>query len=541
MKALLACVACTLACGCNSLTHFNSVLDVDFAREPEQEPTYRAPRSDNPGLVRATLQVDGLRGNPKVLFFLAMSGGGSRAAYFSAATMLQLQTVFKDVDLLAEVDVMSSVSGGSLPAAYYAVSRDETLTFGGILRQSMPTIGAAAPRRSSERLRLWNDPTVRELMSRDYLIRSTFNWFWPTNLVAYWLTAYDRSDIMAKTLEDNLYDTPILGEPLTFAELNPQRPYLILNATSATEQAKEDDFSFGSVFTFTQEDFADRLNSDIRDFPVARAVQASAAFPAVFANVSLRDFRRNDDPECKNGYANRKDDLCDPLYLHVFDGGNSDNLGLRSVKRVLFELERSRQLGEYEKVIVLLVDAFTKPKGAKRSDFDPRTPVGRLVDPNLSDAVDSLLQANRASLLGEFRRATLGWANECGVASVRHLPAALCDHLNERRDSDVLDLRDKLVFYHFSFESAPPDLKRKLDLIPTSFAIEDDDVKAIRSLVEGALTAENPCLAILRAIVLDPKVATSEAKTACNGPALLQARTRGHGDESAMAPPEKKK
>ncbi|MEA3193127.1 MAG: hypothetical protein QOD26_1460 [Betaproteobacteria bacterium] len=547
-KALLACITCVLVCGCNSLAHFNSALDV-AARSDQHDgrPVYRPPTPSTPGLVRATLQVDGYRGNPKVLFFLALSGGGSRAAYFSASTMLKLQTVFSDIDLLGEVDVISSVSGGSLPAAYYAASRDRNLTVPGVLRQSVPTIGEEVVR-SPERLRLWNDGTVRELMKRDYLLRSTLNWFWPTNLAAYWLTSYDRSDIMAKTLEDNLYDTPILGEALTFADLNPRRPYLILNATNATGQAMKDPipdvFSFGSVFTFTQDDFAERLNSDIRAFPIARAVQASAAFPAIYANVTLRDFRPNPVPECEQGYAHRNDDLCDPRYLHVFDGGNSDNLGLRSIKRALFELKVTEQLEEYDKVIVLLVDAFTRPKGAGRTDFDPRSAFGRLLDPNFSDAVDSLLQANRASLVGEFREGVLGWRNECGRASVRHLPPRLCDQLSQLLRGP-LDLQKELVFYHFSFEAAPADLKPKLDAIATSFSIADQEADDIDSVVNYVLTERNPCLVQLRLTLLnDPSVTGSSAQSACSGESVPKTRLTGDDDQTPgaiSAPVEEKK
>ena len=56
---------------------------------------------DNVTLIDA---VHGQRDNPKVLMFLALSGGGSRAAYLSAATMFAMQTRL-EADLLAEVDV----------------------------------------------------------------------------------------------------------------------------------------------------------------------------------------------------------------------------------------------------------------------------------------------------------------------------------------------------------------------------------------------------------------------------------------------------
>ncbi|MFM8550770.1 MAG: patatin-like phospholipase family protein, partial [Nitrospiraceae bacterium] len=52
---------------------------------------------------------------------LAMSGGGSRAAVFSAAVLFELHRY----GLLQQTDVMSSVSGGSFAAAFYALSCDD--------------------------------------------------------------------------------------------------------------------------------------------------------------------------------------------------------------------------------------------------------------------------------------------------------------------------------------------------------------------------------------------------------------------------------
>ncbi|MBP6265075.1 MAG: patatin-like phospholipase family protein, partial [Nitrospira sp.] len=48
---------------------------------------------------------------------LAFSGGGSRAAVFGAAVMKELD----GLGLLQQVDVLSAVSGGALPAASYAL------------------------------------------------------------------------------------------------------------------------------------------------------------------------------------------------------------------------------------------------------------------------------------------------------------------------------------------------------------------------------------------------------------------------------------
>src|SRR5205085_12584403 len=49
---------------------------------------------------------------------LALSGGGSRSANFSASCMFQLERL----GLLEKVDYISSVSGGSLTGAYYCLN-----------------------------------------------------------------------------------------------------------------------------------------------------------------------------------------------------------------------------------------------------------------------------------------------------------------------------------------------------------------------------------------------------------------------------------
>ena len=162
--------------------------------------------------IRAALDPATPRGKPRVLVALALSGGGSRAAYLGAAVMLKIEEMDPALDLLKEVDVISAVSGGALPAAFYCVSKDR---------------GAAS--RPLERI--WMPDTVRELMSRDYEKRWFGNWFWPVNIIKYWFTSYDRSDIMAQTFQDNLFDRWPLGLPLTLGDLDPARPYLVINAT----------------------------------------------------------------------------------------------------------------------------------------------------------------------------------------------------------------------------------------------------------------------------------------------------------------------
>lgn len=584
LRLLAPWLAAVAVAGCSSFATVNQCLRSPLAPEP-CAPSRDATKSQ---ATRATLAVDGARGNPRVLMFLALSGGGSRAAYLSAETMIALRH-FEGADLLAEVDVMSAVSGGTLPAAFYAASRDLTLRLGDraadVLAAALKEPGApaqfrlvqrpaaAAPRLEHllscaapldrdgllwllrqgsawidtgeiwrirdlceqaplARLREWSDDDVRERMSRNYVVRMIGNFFWPTTFLRYWFTAYDRSDVMAQTLADNLFDQPVIGNDHRFADLNPTRPFLVLNATTASDPSPDDehvvtdDMAFGSNFTFTVEDFYERVWSDLPSFPLANAVMASSAFPLVFPHVTLENFHTLKAKHRCEALGLLPAVCSDQRYLHVFDGGNSDNLGLRAVKRMLIDLAAGGRLEDYDSVVVLLVDAFTRPSGASRADADPRSLVGRLADPNgVTEAVDALLQANRRRLLAEFESADalLDPARDCDEEE-RHLPSALCRRLH---DADLSDARrllaERLVFYHFGFHEVRntkdlPRLRRELDRIPTSFSIDESHIALLRTAVGSVVHRDNACLQAIARLVRQP-IATRDdvrgAQVAC--------------------------
>ena len=56
---------------------------------------------------------------------LALSGGGYRAAAYHVGTLRALHKL----GILNKVDVISSVSGGSITTAYYALHKDDYQTF----------------------------------------------------------------------------------------------------------------------------------------------------------------------------------------------------------------------------------------------------------------------------------------------------------------------------------------------------------------------------------------------------------------------------
>jgi len=470
MNGRLALLVALCAHGCTLYSYTNVPLPAEAS---DAAPARAVAGPTATPAAEAAFEVPRPRGQQDVVFVLALSGGGSRAAYFASEVMLRLADVYDDVDLLHEVDVISSVSGGSIAAAYYCITGDSE--------------GDPQPEPAPSG-RVWEPDGVRRLMRRDYQGRWIRNWFWPTNILKYWFTAYDRADIMAQTLADNLYDRPFTGTDLRFADLNPERPYLIINATDATQHTpqragpdgvQEAERHFGEVFTFTAPEFARKLGSDLSDYSIARAVMASACFPSVFSYMTLRDFRHPD------------------RYVHVFDGGNADNLGLLSVSRLIQQLEADpgHRPAQY---IVISVDAFTNPQGVPRDVPDPRSGWDYLVDTNFLASVDSLLQVNRRHTLEQFESGIL---DRSPAYEVRQdsLEAEEPLFTSVRVEPEKCAKLGNLLFWHLQFaDVGDPELVRRLNRIPTSLALASEDAADIQEAVERLMTRETPELRDIR-------------------------------------------
>lgn len=291
-----------------------------YPRTPRLETPYDLTKGYRFELQRRQAQAP----NPDELFVvLAFSGGGTRAAALSYGVLKQLADVSLPGGrtLLDEVDVMSSVSGGSFTSAFYALRGREIFD------------PASAFHRKLLYYQLQSD-LVRNAVYR------------PQN----WKHLGSRVEIAARNYEQ------IFGHA-TFADLttHPERPYLILNGTDA---------STGARFEFTQEQF-DLLCADLARFPLARAVAASSAFPGLLNSMTVDNHNR--DAGCGyNGPGARADDwVADAAndraisyrrfaagrdvrryldagrrHLHVLDGGLADNIGLRSILQSLNSADR---------------------------------------------------------------------------------------------------------------------------------------------------------------------------------------------------------
>jgi hypothetical protein len=177
-----------------------------------------------------------LDNNTNDLFvILAFSGGGTRAAAFSFGVMEGLRETKYQAPagqraLLEDVDVISSVSGGSFTAAYYGLFRDRLFT-------DFPNV------------------FLYRSIQTDLVLRALS----PINWVRLGSPTFDRIDLAAE-----LYDE-VVFEHKTFADLLslPRKPYIVLNAT---------DMTLGHRFEFTQDQFDLRTASPPR--PPSRACSA---------------------------------------------------------------------------------------------------------------------------------------------------------------------------------------------------------------------------------------------------------------------------
>ncbi len=282
----------------------------------------------------------------EVTLLVSFSGGGTRAAALAYGVLEELRdTEFEvrgeTVRLLDEIDVISSVSGGSFTSAYYGLFGD----------------------------RIFEDFSERFLkrnVERDLLLRI----FRPKNFFRL-LFSLDRTALTIQYYDEEIFDGARFSD---LAEAG--GPVIEINAT---------DLSAGSQFVFDQPRF-DLLCSDLSPIPIAVAVTASSAVPVVFPAITLRNHAGScgfEPPDwLEEALASRKEsprrrhaasevaaylDREDTPYIHLIDGGIADNLGVRGpldkvirrggLKRRIKELglERPRHLA------FIVVDASTTP------------------------------------------------------------------------------------------------------------------------------------------------------------------------------------
>jgi NTE family protein len=370
----------------------------------------------------------------QILLALTFSGGGTRAAAFSYGVLQKLAETRVPIAgesrrLLDEVDLISSVSGGSFTAAYFGLHGD------GIFDR-------------------FEDVFLRKNVQAGLIFEVLRPRYWLG------LLRIDRSQLAARYYDREVFDGA------TLADLDrPGAPQIELNAT---------DLSTASRFSFVPLWFG-AICSDLPSYPISHAVTASSAVPIVFPTVRLRNYAGRCGFEMPQWMREEKDDNASALrqmalhqledaypvsderpYIHLIDGGVSDNLGLINLvasAALIGDPERAfRELG-HEEVRLLLVITVNSEAGSKRPwDREDRAASSIQVVNGLSSA--QIHKTNRLTL--ELAKASFGqWARRLS-----------------RPGAPV-----RFEFIEVGFEQvADPDERDYLRRIETSFRLSDEKV-----------------------------------------------------------------
>lgn len=331
----------------------------------------------------------------QISVILAFSGGGTRAAALSYGVLKQLNDTQIMVNgeprsLLSEVDVISSVSGGSFTAAYYGLYQDKIFS----------------EYEESFLKRDVKDDLLSKLLS-------------PSR----WFSALGRTD-----LANDYYEEEIFGQK-TFSDIDTKTaPYIIINAS---------DITTGVRFSFIQEYF-NVLCSDVSQFPISKAVTASSAVPVLFEPVVLENHQgceTNDYTSMgqislnelsfrsKKAVQNIREynDKEKNRYIHLVDGGITDNLGLLAIYDLLeigdFHMKMEYSGQSQHHIMVISVDASTEPELGIGQSVDFPT-----VAQTLNSITDIQLHRYNDATKALFIDSMEQWASEASNGNVEVIP-----------------------------------------------------------------------------------------------------------------------
>ena len=382
-------------------------------------------------------------------FGLSFSGGGSRAAALSYGVMEELAKTRVEIEgkthrLLDLVETISAVSGGSYTAAYYGLFGD----------------------------RLFEDFETR-FLKRDVQDEITGRILSFSNLIRMTSPFFGRSDVTAEFLDS------ILFEGLTFADMEQairkgRRPFIVINAT---------DMARTSRFEFTQDQF-DLLCSNLGNYKISRAVAASSAVPVVFSPITLTNYSGScgfDEPwwitraltdrqHSVRRYALASDlrtylDARKRKYVHLLDGGLSDNLGLRFMLDRLAlsdpaELMSNFQRSNLRRLVQIVVNAQARHEFAEL-DSHAEVPTLRAIAFSVANTTD------------RYNVETLAYARSSMQAAAQALA-------QQHRES-AADVQAMLI--EISFEDLDdPEERAYFNALPTNFNLPPEAIDRLREV-----------------------------------------------------------
>ena len=427
------------------------------------------------------------------LVVLAFSGGGTRAAAFSYGVLEELRrteivnAAGRKVRLLDEVDVITGVSGGSFTALAYGLYGERLF-----------------------------DEYERRFLKRNVQGELVGRFFAPKNWTSLWSDNWGRSEMAADLYNEILFENATFGDLL-----GKPGPLILATAT---------DISTGSRLGFTQDEF-DLICSDVSKVQLARAAASSSAVPLVLSPVTFNNYGGTcgyrppswvaavADPQNRARPAGRAlqrykelqafQDGASRPYLHLVDGGVSDNLGMRAVLEALESWEAARSVGRgasidaYRRVVVFVVNSLSVPKNDwDRSERPPGDiailikAAGVPIDRYSYEAVELL-----KDLIARWQAARS--LRSAGAFAGGNNPVL-------SRASNVPDIDVYAIDVSFS---ADPDAAARdvLNDLPTSFVLSDAEVDLLRASAGRTVRASPDFQRLLRdvgATVAQPPLAS---------------------------------
>ena len=397
------------------------------------------------------------------LVIVTFSGGGSRAVSLGYGVLEQFQQATirpteRGDTLLQNIDVVYGVSGGSVLAAYLALEGQETI------------------------------PKFKEFFLKKNFQKKVINEvFSLSNVPRLTSPQFGRSDLLQEQLNLALYN----GK--TFADLARKRkgPFAVINAT---------DMTAGQKVSFTQ-DFFDWLCVDLNDIEIARAVAASSAVPLIFSPITLNNHAGFCHAESKKAFLMqtqpgnrlllnnfnamqkrlaRYQDSVEQPYLHLVDGGLTDNLGLASlldmsnllsVRKLYAELRKSA----LRHVVVVSVNA----QNERTSHIDKSADV-----PGVREVVDTVINVPIDKATESTVQYSQKFANQWNAYAKRQREAKI-----------------KVYFVNVSLKDLPEgQLKKDVLNIGTSFYLPESDVDKLREAAKILLMQSKEYHAALKAL-----------------------------------------
>ncbi len=400
--------------------------------------------------------------DPHTLLVLSFSGGGMRAAAFSYGVLEELRNTEVAINgqrrrLVDEVDVVTGVSGGSFTALAYALYGDQ----------------------------LFPDYEHR-FLKRDVqgtLIGRALN---PFNWYKIMGGSAGRSELAAE------YYDEILFEGATFQDLlEKEGPIALATGT---------DLSTGSRFGFLQNDF-DLICSDLNTIRLSRAAATSSAVPVVLSPVTYNNYGGNcgfqypawvaeiENPRTQTEPSGRVyqrylemksfQNSKDRPFIHVIDGGVSDNLGVRGLLETLEEVAMSSAyqgvvgFGSIRRVILFVVDSHSSPS----TDWDRKeSPPGIVSQLFQSSSVPIDRYSFETVETMRDRAESVEWQRQLQIALAR-----LEGMTKAQAEASILDTTLQVVNISFR-KLTDPDERSYFMNLPTSFVLPPEDIDRIRGI-----------------------------------------------------------